>query len=80
MNTVLICAGTGHFADDVEARCEECGASVVHRPHVPPDATKLCAACGARWLLACETPPELRVTDDTLRDVALFYAKTKGTQ
>ena len=43
----LICGTTGKFADDVDARCAQCGAPIQHRPHVPPDFVKICLSCAA---------------------------------
>jgi hypothetical protein len=72
----LVCAYTGHFADDVHARCATCDAAVVHRPHVPADATKICPACAGSMM---ETQPvTIQVTEKTLRERALYYAKTPG--
>jgi len=77
---ILVCARTGHFGDDVAARCATCDASIVHRPHVDPNLTKMCESCARMAILAGKVPPRIQVTAETLREVALFNAKTKGTQ
>jgi len=76
----LICATTGHFADDVQARCSSCDAPIMHRPHVNPDLIKICMACLDALLEADGTKPVIAVTKETLREVALWGAKTKGVQ
>jgi hypothetical protein len=75
---ILVCGPESHFADDVHARCARCDAPIVHRPHVPPGLVKMCQACAAAHLIADGRPLEIHVTADTLREVALFNAKTKG--
>lgn len=77
---VLVCSSVGYFADDVHAHCATCHAPIVHRPHVPPDASKLCIRCASAWMNASETEPIIHVTQETLLEVALYHAKTKGTQ
>lgn len=74
----LVCGRTGHFADDVDARCTECDAPIQHRPHAPADLVKICIRC-ARTKFAISPAPRIAVTDDTLREVALYYAKTRGS-
>lgn len=76
----LVCAFTGHFADDVPARCATCDAAIVHRPHVPPDCTTICAACAGKLFESSDRPPRVLVTEKTLREVELYCAKTRGTQ
>lgn len=74
----LVCASTGHFADDVPARCAACDAAIVHRPHVPAHAVPICARCATDLIVTGEVPPVIKVTAETLREVALFNATTKG--
>ncbi len=73
----LICATTGHFWDDVPGRCAVCHRSIVHRPHVDPALVILCEGCAAPLLAQPGT--RIAVTPDTLREIALWNAKTKGT-
>jgi hypothetical protein len=77
---ILICAHTGHFVDDVPAHCASCHAPIVHRPHVPPGIVKMCATCVAARIAEDDEPPEVRVSEETRRELALYYATTKGTQ
>jgi hypothetical protein len=79
VTAILICSRTGYFGDDVPARCAQCDASIVHRPHVDPSLVKMCESCAAVEIAKSQTKPETRVTDETLREVALFKAKTKST-
>ncbi len=44
----VVCATTGFFDDDIHAACAHCGASIVHRPYVPPSPPKICLDC---WML-----------------------------
>lgn len=75
---LLVCATTGHFADDVSGRCAACSRPIVHRPHVDPSFVMVCEGCAASILEQPET--QIAVTLETLREVALWNAKTKGTQ
>jgi hypothetical protein len=77
---ILVCAATGHFADDVPAHCATCGRSIVHRPHAPADAVPMCEGCAAAAVAADPTPPTIGITEETLREVLLYRATTKGTQ
>lgn len=74
----LICARTGHFADDVATACAQCAAPIVHRPHAPADTIKICARCAVASLADSVTAPDIQVTEETRREVALFFAKTPG--
>jgi hypothetical protein len=78
--TILVCSRTGHFADDVPARCATCDTPIVHRPHVNPDLVKMCVTCAADAMANSPTEPEIRVTEETVREVELYNAKTRGTQ
>jgi hypothetical protein len=73
----LVCATIGNFADDVAARCDACDAQIVHRPNVKPGLVKICGTCAAT-LFAAEPDAEVRVTEETRRELALYYAKPKG--
>jgi hypothetical protein len=74
-----VCAAIGNFADDVDARCALCDAPIQHRPHAPADYTKICLGCAAERFT--KETPHIEVTEETLREVALYYAKpTGGTQ
>lgn len=75
----LVCATIGNFADDVDAHCARCDAPIQHRPHAPADYVKICIRCAADKF-AVSQAPRIEVTEKTLRELALYYAKTKGTQ
>jgi hypothetical protein len=79
VTTFLVCSNTGFFGDDVAARCARCHAAIVHRPHVPPEAVTICFVCAALQMLD-DDDLEIRVTDETRREVALYHAKTAGTK
>ena len=79
MNDVLVCSSVAYFADDVQARCAHCDASIVHRPHVPPGLVTLCMTCAAKDIATSTTEPEFRLSEETRRELALYYAKPKGT-
>ena len=74
----LVCSFSGHFADDVRAHCATCGASIVHRPHVPTDAVKICERCVGQLIEDLKGNVDVKVTEDTRRELALYYAKTPG--
>lgn len=78
MPTFVVCAPTGHFADDVRTHCAVCRTPIVHRPHVPAGSTKICQRCGGR-LLESHPDATIGVTEETVREVALFNAKTRGS-
>jgi hypothetical protein len=77
---ILVCGPDSHFADDVHTTCESCGAPIVHRPHSPANAVKLCMECAAARLAMDEGLPKVTVTEETRREIELFYQKTDGTQ
>lgn len=76
--TYLVCSAIGYFADDVKAVCA-CGAAIVHRPHASPDTVKVCLAC-AEKLMRGDDASQVKVTNETLREAALYRARTKGVQ
>lgn len=45
--TVLVCmpVGPAAFTDNEYASCATCGKAIMHRPHVPANAIKMCEAC-----------------------------------
>jgi len=64
----------------VTTLCADCGRSIVHRPHVPQDLVKLCAYCAAIAIMDSTEEPVIAITEETRREAALYFAKTKGTQ
>ena len=45
---IVICAldqPPYYFGDDVHTTCASCGAAIIHRPHAPASAKKLCVDC-----------------------------------
>ena len=76
---LLLCGSTSYFADDVHITCAICGTPIVRRPHGPVDAVTICEACFVKQV-AIEPLSEIAVSEETLREVALYQTKTKGTQ
>jgi len=77
----LMCGPISSFADDVHTTCATCGTPIVHRPHAPADAVPMCMGCTLEAMAAEDGPPgRFVVTEETRREVALYDAKTKGTQ
>lgn len=76
---ILVCAPTVHFADDVKAKCSYCGVGIVHRPHAAFIKTKICMACAADLVRGSEGRVEVRVTEETRREVATYFG-AKGTK
>ena len=79
---ILVCARYGHFADDVAARCAMCDTAIVRRPHADPALVKMCIACAGKTVLASPwpLPPDVRISEETRRELALWDAKTKSVQ
>jgi len=75
--TYLVCSPISYFADDVAARCSNCDAAIVHRPHVDHSHVKICGTCAAQ-LFAGEPEVEVRITEETVRELTLYYATPKG--
>ena len=71
-----VCAGEGHFADDVSATCALCSRGIVHRPHAPAGSVKICCYCGVEILRAQGTRGDVRVTEQTLAEFRLYRAPT----
>ncbi len=76
---VLICATEWAFGDDVHTTCDGCDAPIVHRPHAPASAVRFCVRCAVA-LLRARPPAVVFATEETLRELALFRAPTKGVQ
>lgn len=50
---VVICANPdtpSPWDDNIETQCFECGAKVIHRPHIPHQSIKVCIQCGTALL------------------------------
>jgi hypothetical protein len=75
---ILVCSSVSNFADDCAASCSVCGTAIVHRPHVPAGAVKMCEGCAAKTLAADTEPWTIAVTDATMREILLHRAKTRG--
>jgi len=45
---VLICSPEPYVAGSLKAVCSECGTTVYHSRHAPPNARKICTRCGPR--------------------------------
>lgn len=76
---VAVCAPVGHFDDDVTTACANCGATVVHRPHIPEQSTKLCLACANAALRRWPSNNRVAISRKTLDELVLFNSRTKGT-
>jgi hypothetical protein len=75
---IVICSHSGYFADDVKAECDQCGAGVVHRPHIPADATLICMDCARAHLVAERAAGRLvdvGTTEETRRELLTYYGK-----
>lgn len=68
---VVVCGPRSFFLDDVHTACGECGVAIVHRPHVPADARKLCIPCAQR--LHAGRP--FAITERTAAELAAWCAK-----
>lgn len=79
---VLCCrAGPSPFTDNVHTTCADCGAEIMHRPHVPK-AVKLCPACGGRRIAAAIEAGDTAVPVTTRAAAAeafLAHDKPKGS-
>lgn len=75
---LIACGGTSSFADDRSTTCADCGAPIVHRPHVPEPSTKVCMACASRRMAAATGRVVPVITWRTLVEVALYHARTQG--
>lgn len=78
---ILVCAkaGDGRFADDVSATCMQCGAAIVHRPHLAAVRKKICIDCvGALTAQHDANEIDNVVTAQTMREIAMYFMKSKG--
>ncbi len=84
MGDVRICSTVGYFPDDVEAACDKCGRPVFIRPHGPMDIKFLCLACGLMSLAGEGETVELKVPEESLREIqdliAVHINKIKFTK
>jgi len=83
-DAIVICGGPqhSHFADDTHATCAECSAPIVHRPHLPKTARKVCIRCGYNLMRAAEEtgePVTHAVTKTTADEVRLLASKARGS-
>lgn len=78
--TIVVCAPKdqpAYFADDSFATCEACGTEIRHRPHIPAHARKVCIGCAvkvAETAAASGKPLKARITEQTARDIALYFS------
>lgn len=80
MSGILVCLPRGYFADDVQTRCAQCDAAIVHRPYAAPGLVKICVACAVAMMNESTAPLAVAVTDESIQEAALYLAKTKGVQ
>lgn len=69
--TILVCGPRSYFADDVEACCSFCGATVYHRPHAPKAAKRMCIPCSLPHM---KLDTKVVVTRRTASEVQLYFA------
>ncbi len=74
---IIVCSPVSRFADDVAAACARCACHLVHRPHIPAGRV-LCLACARIELAGTEV--HARITPETLAELRLYYAGTRGVQ
>lgn len=48
--SMVVCAPTGYFPDDVHTVCAQCGTAIVHRPYAPKAPPKVCLRCATALL------------------------------
>lgn len=68
---VVICGPDSYFPDDVRTFCAQCAAPIVHRPHAPCQARKLCMRC-AEVLLGDDDDPVFLTTERSLKEVKAY--------
>lgn len=78
-DAIVICAfdGQSYFADDVLAKCAQCGASIRHRPAMAAARTKLCMPCGHAFM-AKNGITDTQVTREALDEAALLLRRDGG--
>ena len=74
---VVVCGPDSYFRDDIRTFCAECGEPIVHRPHAPSNARKICMSC-AQTLIAADDKPVIMATEQTLKEVKAFILRKKG--
>lgn len=78
---IVVCGPVSYFRDDVRTTCARCWAPIVHRPHVPADYERVCLSCAVSDLRAARSrgqPLESSMTPETVRELRLYHARTKG--
>lgn len=74
---LLVCSPVSYFVDDVRGRCADCGTDIVWRPHAPVEAVRVCLGCARVRVAAEDEAPDVRITDATRREAALFPGGTR---
>ncbi len=74
---VVVCGRDSYFPDDIRTFCAECGEAIVHRPHAPANARKICVDC-AHVLIAADDKPVIMATEQTMKEVKAFILRKKG--
>jgi hypothetical protein len=71
---VVVCAPAhaSVFADDLKGECDGCGKAICWRP-TAPEGMHVCLEC-------CPATDVVMVTRETVEEVLLYLARTKGTQ
>jgi hypothetical protein len=78
LGSIIVCvplAWEAPFADDANGTCAECSVAVRYRPYVPEHVTKICITCASKRVGRKGEAVEVRVTQQTLEELALYYSK-----
>ena len=86
---VLMCMDADYdspFTDNVYAKCGDggdgtmgCGKAIIHRPHVPKGAIKLCGDCAMKGAMEAKAKGgdiKIRITEKTAREVREWMDKS----
>jgi len=78
LGSIIVCtplSAQANFADDKISSCADCSIKVRHRPYVPDYVVKICTSCAAKRVIREGDKMEMRVTQRTLEELALYYSK-----
>ena len=67
----VICGPDSFFKDDVKTFCTLCAAPIVHRPHAPKKAQKICLRCGSEMMRGDESPV-IMTTEQSLKEAKAY--------
>jgi hypothetical protein len=72
-----------YFADDLSGFCSRCGCVVFFRPHTTTAvalAERICSPCFLKWTPDDGDVVEFVTSEESIREAALYFAKTGRTQ